>query len=529
MMNALNSMTQQHGDATGIKSAVLDQARQQLGEQFDKTHAGFGKAPKFPHPSNLERLLRHWQQSKTIGNEDTDALNMLRMTLHAMASGGLFDQLGGGFFRYSVDDYWMIPHFEKMLYDNGPLLSLYTQAYAYLRDPVFARICHETASWVMREMQTPDGGYYSTLDADSEGEEGKFYVWQTNEVKNMLSQDEYAVFADVFGVNRQPNFEGHYHLHVFEDLQDVADKHGLTAEQANALLDSARKKLFDVREQRIRPGRDDKVLTAWNGLMIKGMAQAARILNEPRYLDSALAATHFIQREMVKDGRLLASYKDGQARLNAYLDDYAFLLDALLELLQARWRARDLSFAIELAEVVLQHFQDPQGGFFFTSDDHEALIQRPKPNHDDATPSGNGIAAKVLGRLGHLLGESRYLHAAENTLKASWPEIQSMPHGHASLLLALEESLFPLQTVIIRGSDAATADWQSVATRPYAPRRLTLTIPETVEQLPGQLGERSPRGEVVAYVCSGHTCSVPLTDSDDFKARLTDTDIKEHP
>jgi uncharacterized protein YyaL (SSP411 family) len=259
------------------------------------------------------------------------------------------------------------------------------------------------------------------------------------------------------------------------------------------------------------------------------MAIAGRHLDRPDWTASAERALDFIYQTLWKDGRLLATGKDGRARLNAYLDDYVYLIDGLLELLQIRWRARDLAFAIELAEVVLQHFQDPQGGFFFTSDDHEALIQRPKPNHDDATPSGNGIAAKVLGRLGHLLGESRYLHAAENTLKAAWPDIQSIPHGHASLLLALEESLFPLQTVVIRGADAATTDWQSLATRPYAPRRLTLTIPETVEPLPGQLGERSPRGEVVAYVCSGHTCSAPLTDIDDFKTRLTDTDMKEHP
>ena len=240
-------------------------------------------------------------------------------------------------------------------------------------------------------------------------------------------------------------------------------------------------------------------------------------------------AVDFIDHTLWKDGRLLATGKGGRGRLNAYLDDYVYLIDALLELLQVRWRDRDLAFAIELAEVLLEHFQDPDGGFFFTSDDHETLIQRPRANHDEATPSGNGIAAKVLGRLGHLLGESRYLQAAENTLKAAWEGIRSMPHGHASLLLALEETLFPLQTVIIRGREEATTGWQSLAIRPYAPRRLTLTLPGIVEPLPGQLGERAPRGEVVAYVCSGHTCSAPLTDIERFKARITETETQVNP
>ncbi len=524
MLNALNSMMQQHGEATGIKSALLDQARQQLGAQFDKTHAGFGKAPKFPHPSNLERLLRHWQQSKTIGNEDTDALNMLRMTLHAMASGGLFDQLGGGFFRYSVDDYWMIPHFEKMLYDNGPLLSLYAQAYAYLRDPVFARICHETASWVMRDMQAPNGGYYSTLDADSEGEEGKFYVWQTNEVKELLSKDEYAVFAEIFGLNRQPNFEGHYHLHVFEDLQDVADKHGLAAIQANALLDSARKKLFDVREQRIRPGRDDKVLTAWNGLMIKGMAQAARILHEPRYLDSALAATHFIQREMMKDGRLLASYKDGKARLNAYLDDYAFLLDALLELLQAKWDSALLDCAIQLADALLTHFEDKEhGGFYFTSHDHEQLIQRPKTVMDEAIPAGNAVAAFALARLGHLLGEQRYLEASERTLTFSISQVQHAPYAAAFMLHALEEHLYPPQTIIVRGEKKEMQAWETEMNSFPHPRRLIFYIADTEINLTGLLKDKAMQpGKTIAYVCSGTQCHEPVNSIEGLKQSLRD-------
>ena len=529
LINALQSMHQ--GDpAETLNPLPLDTARQQLEQSFDEREGGFGSAPKFPHPSNIERLLRHWAGAPTTaGTSDQRALHMAVFSLEKMAHGGMFDQLGGGFCRYSVDDQWMIPHFEKMLYDNGALLALYAEAFAATGNPLFRRICQQTADWVMRDMQAAEGGYYSSLDADSEGEEGKYYVWTPAAVKEILGENDYIIFARRYGLDRAANFEGHWNLHVFHTRAELAQAFSMDEAEIGQADQRARLKLLEQRVQRVPPGRDDKILTSWNGLMIRGMAIAGRHLDQPDWVASAERALDFIYQTLWKDGRLLATCKDGRAHLNAYLDDYVYLIDGILELLQVRWRAQDLSFAIELAEVVLKHFQDPEGGFFFTSDDHEALIQRPKPTHDDATPSGNGIAAKVLGRLGHLLGESRYLQAAENTLKALWPGIQSMPHGHASLLLALEESLFPFQTVIIRGADAATADWQLLATRPYAPRRFTLTIPETADKLPGQLGERAPIGETVAYVCSGHTCSAPITAIDSFTTLLTDTETKTRP
>jgi uncharacterized protein YyaL (SSP411 family) len=527
LVDALQSM-QQGDPAESLNPLPLDTARQQLEQAFDERDGGFGSAPKFPHPTNIERLLRHWAGARTTaGTTDQRALHMAVFTLEKMARGGLFDQLGGGFCRYSVDDHWMIPHFEKMLYDNAALLALYAEAWAATGNPLFRRVSQQTADWVMRDMQSPQGGYYSSLDADSEGEEGKYYVWTPAEVKALLREDDYAVFARRYGLDRAANFEGLWHLHVFHTRADLAHEFSLDESEIEQLEQRARVKLLEQREQRVAPGRDDKILTSWNGLMIRSMAIAGRHLDAPEWIASAERALDFIYQTLWKDGRLLATSKGDRAHLNAYLDDYVYLIDALLELLQVRWRERDLSFAIELAEVVLQHFQDTQGGFFFTSDDHETLIHRPRPSHDDATPSGNGIAAKVLGRLGHLLGDSRYLAAAENTLKATWTGIQGMPHGHASLLLALEESLFPLQTVVIRGSATTTTDWQSLANHPYAPRRLTLTIPETAGQLPGQLGERTPRGETVAYVCSGHACSAPITDIESFRTLLTETDTKD--
>ena len=502
----------------------LDTARQQLERSFDEREGGFGEAPKFPHPTNIERLLRHWAGTRTTAGEpDKRALHMAVFTLEKMARGGMFDQLAGGFCRYSVDTHWMIPHFEKMLYDNGALLALYAEAHAATGNPLFRRICQQTADWVIRDMQSPEGGYYSSLDADSEGEEGKYYVWTPAEVQQVVREDDYAIFARRFGLDRAPNFEGEWHLHVYCTTAELAREFSLDATEVGQAIHRASMKLLAVREQRIPPGRDDKILTAWNGLMIRGMAVAARHLGEAAWAESAERALDFIRSTLWQDGRLLATYKDGRAHLNAYLDDYVYLIDGILELLQVRWRDGDLDFAIELAEVVLQHYQDEAGGFFFTSDDHEALIQRPRPNHDDATPSGNGIAARVFGRLGHLLGESRYLETAENTLKSIWSGIETMPHGHASLLVALEETLFPYQTVIIRGTEPAITNWQAQAARPYVSRRFTLAIPATVNHLPGQLDARAPQDDTVAYLCKGNTCSAPVTDFGTFNTSLTES------
>lgn len=498
----------------------LDVARNQLEKQFDASHGGFGRAPKFPHPTSLERLLRHWSGSRSSDLVDQRALEMATFTLERMALGGIYDQLGGGFCRYSVDDYWMIPHFEKMLYDNGPLLALYAQAHAATGNPLFARIAHETAEWVMREMQSPEGGYYSTLDADSEGEEGKFYVWTRDQVRGLLAED-YALFARRFGLDREPNFEGHYHLHVFTSSTELAQAFALTEPAVIEKLDQARATLKALRDQRIWPGRDEKILTSWNGLMMRGMAIAARHLEAPSYAASAERALDFIHTTLWREGRLLATYKDGKAHLNAYLDDYVYLIDGILELLQVRWREGDLAFAIELAEVVLKHFQDPDGGFFFTSDDHETLIQRPKPVSDDAMPSGNGIAATVLGRLGHLLGETGYLEAAAETLESLWSVIEQNAHACTALLLATEEYLFPGETLVLRGDPETLALWQQRCARPYAPRRLCFPVPNDALQLPGVLADRIPRGTGTAYLCRGAQCEAPITTLAELEQRVS--------
>jgi uncharacterized protein YyaL (SSP411 family) len=445
-----------------------------------------------------------------------------------MALGGINDQLGGGFCRYSVDDRWMIPHFEKMLYDNGPLLALYTDLWQATGKPLFRQTAEQTAEWVVREMQSPQGGYYSTLDADSEGEEGRFYLWTPDQVRQLLDEDEYRHLARYYGLDREANFEGHWHLHNVATVAKLNQAFDSNAEQARSLLQSARQKLFHARASRVRPGRDEKILSSWNALMIKGMARSGRLLDRPDFTESAEQALAFIRRELWRDGRLLATHKDGQSHLDAYLDDYAYLIDALLEMLQARWRTQDLEFALELSAVLLAHFQDREGGgFYFTADDHEKLIHRPKPFGDDSTPSGNGVAALALSRLGHLLGDTSFDAAAEATLKSAWAHIEQIPHAHCTLLEALEEQLYATETIVIRGNAPDMKPWQSRANRHYAPRRLVVAIPNSETELPGLLAARRPEEKgCVVYICEGTRCEAPVREFERFEQRLEKTEIQ---
>jgi uncharacterized protein len=506
---------------TELSDAPLQSCRAQLARGFDARHGGFGGAPKFPHPLTIERLLRDWHASTTAAEPDLQALHMATFTLRRMAEGGINDQLGGGFCRYSVDEYWMIPHFEKMLYDNGALLAVYAQAAFAGGDALYGRVAQETAGWTLREMQSPQGGYYSSLDADSEGHEGKFYAWDRSEIEAHLTAGEFAVFAPRFGLDKPANFEGRWHLRVCAPVDEIAKRVARTPAQVEALLEAARARLFDLRAQRVRPARDEKVLTSWNALMIRGMAIAARALGRDELGESASRALAFIRGTLWRDGRLLATSMAGRAHLNAYLDDYVYLVDAVLELQQLRFAGDELEFARQLLEAVLEHFPDREaGGFFFTSADHEALIHRSKVFGDDATPSGNGIAARVLLRMGHLLGEPRYLTAAERTLRAAWPALVQHPQAHVALLNALEELLHPPEIVILRGAAPAIEGWRRELARPFAPRRLVLAIPADAPDLPPALADKAARAHPVAYVCRGSTCSAALDSLEALLAEL---------
>ncbi|MBI4757344.1 MAG: thioredoxin domain-containing protein [Betaproteobacteria bacterium] len=489
-------------------TAPLEAFVDTLAGSFDERHGGFGGAPKFPHPANLMLLLR-----RHAATGDERARHMALLTLARMAEGGIHDQIGGGFCRYSVDASWNIPHFEKMLYDNGPLLRLYAEAWALSGDEVFRAAAAGIAAWTMREMQSAEGGYYAALDADSEHEEGRFYVWTPGQAQQVLTSQEYAVAARHFGLAGAANFERHaWHLYVARPLDEVARELGLARDEAMRLLAGARDKLLAERERRVHPGRDDKILTGWNALMIEGMARAASVFGRRDWLDSARRALDFVRATLWRDGRLLATFKDGRAHLNAYLDDHAFLLLALLELLQADFRTADLEFAEDLADLLLDRFEDREGGgFYFTSHDHERLIQRPRTGHDGATPAGNGVAALALQRLGHITGEVRYLDAAERTLQAFLPQMARQPAGFATLLMALEEALQPPRTVVLSGPAGQAREWHRRLLAGFRPQTMVLHPGEAAGSLPPTL-ETPPAEEVNARLCTGVTCLAPTRD-----------------
>jgi uncharacterized protein YyaL (SSP411 family) len=472
-----------------LDAAPLDAALAALRASFDPRHGGFGGAPKFPHPTDLELCLRRGETG------------MATTTLARMCEGGIYDQLGGGFCRYSVDAEWTIPHFEKMLYDNGPLLALLADAWLVSGDALFARCAEDTAGWIRREMQSPEGGYYSSLDADSEHEEGKYYVWDAQEARALLTGDEWGALAPHYGLDAPPNFEGrHWHLRVARPL----------AAGAEGALASARTKLLAARERRVRPGRDEKVLLSWNALAIRGMAHAGRVFGKPEWIASARRALDFLRARMWRDERLLATYKDGRAHLGAYLDDYAFLMAALLELLQAEFRAADLQFAEALADTLLAQFEDREaGGFYFTAADHEQLIQRPMSGHDSAMASGNGVAAWALNRLAALTGETRHARAAERALERFHPWMREHPQGFGMLSIALDEQLEPPASAILRGPAPALVPWSRAMAREYLPGVMVIAVPEGTPQLPPVL-DKPATGAVVAWLCRGVTCLPPI-------------------
>ncbi|RMF95631.1 MAG: thioredoxin domain-containing protein [Gammaproteobacteria bacterium] len=522
LVEALERLDRGDTPTGGQAEVLLVAGRDALLGQFDREHGGFGGAPKFPQAPVLERLLRHWRRTAHGSEPDTEALFAVALTLTRMAEGGIYDQLGGGFFRYAVDRYWRIPHFEKMLYDNGQLLALYAQAWLVSGDELYRAVATETADWLLRDMHAPEEGFYAALDADSDGKEGRFYLWTPDQARKLLDSEEYAVFAARYGLDEAPNFEGRWHLHQARSLSAAAEAAGVSESAARRLLASARSKLLAARDARNWPLRDEKQLVSWDALAIRGLAIAGRALQRPELIQAASDALDFIREQLIVDGRLLACYKDGRARLPAYLDDHAFLLDATLELLQAHWDDARLDFASWLAEQLLQRFMDTErGGFYFTAHDHEALIHRPRPMADDALPSGNAVAALALRRLGHLLGETRYIESSDRTLAAARGLLEEFPHGHPGLLNALEESLDEPTIVVIRGEPAVTGEWLASVQAVYAPQRLAFAIPPAA-RLPAGLALREAAEGPVAYVCRGSRCEAPVHSLEELAAALSE-------
>ena len=516
----LNNMSKHNPTDKALNALPLDLARKQLESAFDPVSGGFTKAPKFPHADMLERCLRHYHLLKSQGKPDKRAYEMAIFSLDKMALGGFQDQIGGGFYRYSTDDNWMIPHFEKMLYDNAQLFALYAQAYTLTHSLLYKNTIKLAAEWLITEMQIDSGGYCSALDADTDKVEGKTYVWNLKELKSLLDASDYEIFAQKYSLNDAANFEGQWHLHSKIQNETLAQELELDLETLEQSLNKSQKICMHSRNLRPQPGRDGKILCSWNALMIRGMSLIGRRLDDPRYFESAIKSAEFIHKNLWIDQRLIATYKDGKVQHMAYLDDYAYLLQALLELLQAHWRKDFYDWAIQIADALLTHFEDDIGGFFFTSHDHEKLLYRSKTFADDAMPNGNAVVAQSLIQLSLLCGDNRYLDAAERTLRCASQEVNEQAIAHCSLLHALEDFLNPGIVVILRGTTEKLKEWKTISDQAYLPRFYCLAIPDTNEHpdlIPEPLQDKKPQGDICAYICEGTHCKPAVTDIKEYQ------------
>ncbi|MEL7433795.1 MAG: thioredoxin domain-containing protein, partial [Chloroflexota bacterium] len=500
-------------DDSGLNETIFIKASNGLNSNFDSQHGGFGGAPKFPNPMNLEFLLRDYTHT---GN--TESLHTLTFSLRKMACGGIYDQIGGGFHRYSVDARWLVPHFEKMLYDNAQLSRLYLHAYQVTDDAFFKRIAEDIYDYILREMTAPEGGFYSTTDADSEGEEGKFFVWSLDELKTALEPitddvpDAYEVAVEYYGASKGGNFEGTNILHVPNDDDVVADRLNITVDDLHEKLSAIKDRLYAVRTSRVHPGLDDKILTAWNGMMVASLAEAARVLNRDDYLAAAERAGEFLMTTMQNDdGRLYRTYNNNTAKLNGYLEDYAHLIDAMLELYQSTFVEKWFDEARRLANVVLDHFRAEDGGFFDTSDDHEKLIVRPRQLQDNATPSGNSMMAKQLIRLSAYTGDARYDQSARKVLSALAAAMQTYSQAFGEALNATDMLVKGMSEVAIVGNPTqqGTKDLLQQVRLVYRPNVITALARDNVDgetNIP-LLNYRSMRNEQpTVYVCQNFAC-----------------------
>jgi uncharacterized protein YyaL (SSP411 family) len=522
------------GEADELSESLLFAAATALERSFDQRHGGFGGAPKFPHPMDLRLLLRVWRRARLSTKDEGPRTNaqhsdfLLHIVMHTfdkMAAGGIYDQLGGGFHRYSVDERWLVPHFEKMLYDNALLIGAYVDAYLVTKNDDYSRIARETIEYILREMTDPGGGFYSTEDADSEGHEGKFYVWTPAEIAAVIGPERAEIFNYVYDVTDTGNFEGKSILNLPKSIAQCAQLKRIDAAQLTQQLAEDRARLFSAREQRVRPGRDDKVLVAWNGLMIDALAYAAGALGEPRYAAAAERALDFVLAQMRRpDGRLLHTWRGGKAKVDGYLDDYACLINALVSVYEATFDERYIDPAVELAEQMLAHFADRDGGgFFYTPDDGEQLISRQKDLQDSATPSGNSMAATALVRLGKLTGRTEFLEAAVGSMGAAVGLMQRYPTAAGQMLIALDWHLGPTYEVAIVGDSSHNATQQAIdeLARRYIPNKLVaFRRPDAAPAdrspaLDALFENKNVATQPTVYICQNFACQTPIAGIDE--------------
>lgn len=518
----LNHHFQAAIEGLAISPLILDDGARSLALKFDQSNGGFGNEPKFPPSMTLEFLMRTY-----VRTGSNRALEMVKFTLDRMARGGIYDQIGGGFHRYSVDAIWLVPHFEKMLYDNALLSRIYTLAYQATGQDLYRRIAEQTFGYVLREMTSPEGGFYSAQDADSEGVEGKFYVWTYPEFEAVLGQRDASIAKRYFGIMPDGNFEGKNILTGPGDPERITGQFGMSLDELDSTIAGIRDKLYQARSQRVWPGRDDKVLTSWNALMLRSIAEGATVFGRADLLEVAVRNAQFIRDNLYQDGHLLRTYTAGQAKLNGYLEDYAYLIDALLSLYEATFDASWIAWAQELTDTLVKEFWDAEnGGFFSTGTSHEVLVARPKELFDSATPSGNSVAVDVLLRLSHLLGKNDYRERGMSVLEKHGMLAKEYPHGAARLLLAYDFALSSPREIAVVGdpSAEATQSLLAVVQQPYLPHKVVaLRHPgrdDEAATIPLLEGRDQIVGKAAAYVCRNFTCEQPVTDPAALAAQL---------
>jgi uncharacterized protein len=515
----LTAMSNLRAGANLLTEETLHKAFQGLASSHDATNGGFGGAPKFPQPMALDFLLRYHHGSKR-----PSALEIVERSLQAMARGGVYDQVGGGFHRYATDAVWLVPHFEKMLYDNALLARLYVDGWRVTGNAFYRQVAEETLDYVLREMTHADGGFYSTQDADSEGEEGKFFVWTPDEIAEVLGEDA-GLILRFYGVTAEGNFEGKNILHVTATPEEFAAREGIDAGQFREMLQAARGKLYDARERRVHPGRDEKVLTSWNGMMMRAFAEAGIAFADGRYTLAASKNADFLLGAMRPEGRLLRSWKEGVAKLKGYLEDYALLVDGLLAVYAATFDAKYLRSAIELADEMMSLFWDESvEGFYDTGSDHEALIARPRDFFDNATPSGTAAATDVLLRLAVLTGDTERERRAVAVLRAMQPLIERAPTGFGRLLAALDFHLSRPKEVAIVWQDGveSAGALREAAFHGYRPHMVVAggRSGESTELTPLLEDRPTMAGRPTAYVCERFVCQAPTTEPEELRAQL---------
>ncbi|MBI3941079.1 MAG: thioredoxin domain-containing protein [Acidobacteria bacterium] len=501
--------------------SLLDEAYRGLLQQFDSRHGGFGGAPKFPSSMALAFLLRYYRRRHSDA-----ALDMVNVSLTEMARGGIFDQLGGGFHRYSVDERWLVPHFEKMLYDNALLSRLYLEAFQVTGNRFYRQVVEETLAYAQREMLDPAGGFYSSQDADSEGKEGKFFVWTPDEVSAALGREDAKLFGEYFDVTASGNFEGRNILHHRIDLEAYSRTTGMTVEELLAFFARARRTLLEEREKRVKPGRDDKILAAWNGMMLTAFAEAAFVFGDRNLLETALRNARFLVSQFFVNGRLLRSWKQGEAKLNGYLEDYAQVIEGLIATYQASGDVEWMERAQQLMELQLQKFWDASAGdFYFTSSDHEPLLVRQKEYFDNATPSGNSVSCLNLLRLSMLAGEKRYRQIAEQMLRRMSAALADHPSAFGYWLQALDFFFGPVQEIAVVGVPGPPRERLM---RPLRERFLpnkALAVAAAVDaplaaKIPLLAGKTAADGRPTAYVCRDYACLRPATSPEELEKQL---------